>query len=87
MIATQIEARVEAVWKEMLNVEGIAPDQSFFEAGGDSLLMIDMLFRLNSELGVEIDPGFLFEDPTLHGFSALIAASQESYEPAETGAI
>jgi acyl carrier protein len=82
MTASETEQSIKSLWKEMLNIDDIAPDQSFFEAGGDSLQMIDMLFRAGAELGMEIDPGLLFEDPTLRGFSALVAASLQASNPA-----
>ncbi len=66
------EECVKKVWMSILHINNVAADQNFFELGGDSLLMIDMLFQLNEELKVEVDPTFLFEDASLSGFSRLV---------------
>jgi acyl carrier protein len=86
-MTTNVEQHVKAVWSEMLQMDHIAPEQTFFEVGGDSLQMIDMLFRLGSELGMEIDPGLLFEDPSLRGFSALLTAARGVGAKVATGIV
>jgi acyl carrier protein len=69
---TKTEHVVRTVWSEVLGVEDIQKDGDFFALGGDSLLMIDMLFALNDALGVELDPGLLFEGSSLVEFAGLV---------------
>ena len=69
------ELLVASIWKKVLGVEKISGTDSFFEIGGDSMMMVDMLVELGSVLNAEIDPTLLFTDATLHGFSSLVASS------------
>ena len=68
-----VEADVTAVWSQTLANFSIGPEDNFFDLGGDSLQMMDMLFTLSKKFGIEIEPQLLFEDASLQGFSALIA--------------
>lgn len=60
---------IAAIWCNLLNLREIAPDQSYFDLGGDSLLMVDMIMQVSEEFGLEVDPGLIFEDATLAGFA------------------
>ncbi len=75
---TPTEVRIQELWGDLLGVSDIHPEQSFFELGGDSLLMIEMIFRLNKTLNSDIDIGLVFEDPSLRGFSKLVDMSMSS---------
>lgn len=63
---------VAASWRRALGDVEISQTSNYFDLGGSSLLMIDMLTQLSTELGIEIDPGLLFQDATLEGFSRSI---------------
>jgi acyl carrier protein len=76
MEAVEIEAKIQAVWQSILGIGKIGPYQTFFELGGDSVSMIDMVAKTSTELGMEIDPGWLFEDPSLRGFATRVASSK-----------
>jgi phthiocerol/phenolphthiocerol synthesis type-I polyketide synthase E len=71
------EARVQrivgAIWEKELGVARVLPESDFFELGGDSLRILNMLLRLEAELGIEVAAGALFQAPTLHEFCALLA--------------
>ena len=69
----EVEADVTQIWSHILTNFSIGPDDNFFDLGGDSLQMMDMLFTLSKKYGTEIDPQLLFEDASLRGFSALVA--------------
>lgn len=71
---TAVEECVQQVWSEMLKVPVEDKEQTFFDLGGDSLLMIDMLAQLSNALGTEISPNLLFEDASFGGFSKLVSA-------------
>jgi acyl carrier protein len=69
---TPTETAIAQIWEETLEIQGILPDQSYFDLGGDSLRMIDMLLTVGQNLGRDVDPTLLFEDATLRGFSRLV---------------
>lgn len=69
---TPTEKAVSTVWRALLKSENIRPEDNYFELGGDSLMMIDMLAQVGTVLNVEIDPGALFEDSSLRGFARIV---------------
>ena len=48
------ECRILAIMRNVLQNEDLNPDDDFFEAGGDSLLAITLLLRLESEFGTDL---------------------------------
>jgi acyl carrier protein len=73
--AVAIEREISCLWQDILELSEIKPEDSFFDIGGNSLLMLDMLTRLGERLGADIDMGLLFEDSSLRGFAHLIEAN------------
>ena len=69
---TGTEVVIKSIWSELLEVDDIERNQSFFELGGNSLTMIDMLSEVGKAFEVDLDPSLLFEDASLHGFSKLV---------------
>ena len=65
---TETERVVSAIWEHELGQTVVLPENDFFELGGDSLHVLNMLLRVQSQLGIELSPGVLFECPTLRDF-------------------
>lgn len=68
---------VVAAWKDVLRQEQLDGNAHFFALGGDSVALMQVLSRLQTELGLELDPGTLFERPKLAEFSAWVAGQRE----------
>ncbi|WP_246794905.1 non-ribosomal peptide synthetase [Burkholderia perseverans] len=47
--ADALEARLIALWEAVLDIQGITVDQDFFAAGGDSLLIAQLIGRLRAD--------------------------------------
>ncbi|MET0236331.1 MAG: acyl carrier protein [Kibdelosporangium sp.] len=73
---------VRSVWREVLTVEDIADDVTFFDQGGDSLRLVVLVERLNQATGRSLRTIDLFRAGTVRGHSELLA---ESVPPATTG--
>ncbi len=71
---TDIEARISAIWTELLGVEGVGLDADFFDLGGHSLLATRVLTHIEDSLRVRLTLRDLFEAPTVRGLSAKVAA-------------
>ncbi|MFJ9864336.1 acyl carrier protein [Streptomyces sp. NPDC101165] len=56
---------VTAVWTEVLGIDGIGPDDDFFDLGGDSLVATRLTVLLEERLGVEVSPLMVFDHPTV----------------------
>ena len=63
---------VTRVWKNLLHVEEISPDDNFFQLGGHSLLATNLIFSLNDIFNVRIPLKDLFSEPTIIGNSRFI---------------
>ena len=70
--ATFLRRIVNAIWCDVLGVESVADDQSFFDAGGDSILATQVVSRVREMLHVELSVVALFEEPTIAGLARAI---------------
>lgn len=63
--ADELEERLAAIWSELLRAEQVGVHDSFFELGGHSLLAVQLLARVEAELGVELALTDFGEGPTV----------------------
>lgn len=71
-----LEDAVHGIWADILGLDNISPDSDFFDLGGDSILALNMLFRVHGDLGVELPPDTLFENPSLRLFTAAVSEAK-----------
>ena len=57
---TPVESAVAAIYCDLLGLDEISVDDSFFNLGGHSLIAMQVLSRLNTEFDVELTPMLLF---------------------------
>ncbi|MGW0246372.1 non-ribosomal peptide synthase/polyketide synthase [Nocardia goodfellowii] len=80
---TDSERVLTTVFAEVLGLDRVGVDDSFFELGGDSIRSIQVVSRARS-LGVEISPRQMFEHRTAAGLAAVArdrsAAAADSVE-------
>ncbi|MEV0598228.1 amino acid adenylation domain-containing protein [Streptomyces sp. NPDC050315] len=69
---TPYEARMAAHWQALLGGELPGPHHDFFEAGGNSLVLIELIHHLRTEYGAEIPVGPLLKDTTLRGMTRTV---------------
>ncbi len=77
--ATPTEELIAQVWQELLGAERVGVRDDFFELGGDSLLALRTVSRINALFGTAMAPRALFDGPTV----AETAASVEELVLAE----
>jgi 4-hydroxymandelate oxidase len=65
-----------------IGVSDVAPSQSLFEAGLDSLGALDLIERLQISLGADVPPSLLYEHPTI---DALVKYFEEQQPTQEYG--
>jgi amino acid adenylation domain-containing protein len=80
------EARVAAIWQELLGIDDVGAEDNFFDLGGHSLLLIRLQARLQAELGREVPVVELFQFPTVRTLAARLeqgGAAKEDVAAAE----
>jgi amino acid adenylation domain-containing protein len=70
-----IAAAVTGLWQELLGPQRIGPHDSFLDLGGNSLMVTQLLTRLRSRLGVELDFTRFFEAPTVTAVTTAVLES------------
>ncbi|MFF8597266.1 amino acid adenylation domain-containing protein, partial [Streptomyces sp. NPDC015220] len=80
--ATATEELIAEVWQELLGAERVGVHDDFFELGGDSLLALRTVSRINALFGTDLSPRALFERPTVGetaaGVEELVLAELEA---------
>ncbi|MFK0048679.1 amino acid adenylation domain-containing protein [Streptomyces sp. NPDC090741] len=69
---TLYEERVAAHWKGVIGLEVISLHSDFFDSGGSSITLIELIHRLQKEFGIAIPVGLLFKVTTLHGMARTV---------------
>lgn len=74
---TAIEKQLATIWSELLGIEQIGIYDSFFELGGDSLLSVHLLTRIQETLNINLPLFYLFKDPSITGIIKAIDTLQQ----------
>jgi len=69
---TELERRLCEIWAEVLGVESVGVEDSFFDLGGHSLLVIKLVSRIHAQLGIRLSPRRLFESSTVRRLAAVL---------------
>jgi amino acid adenylation domain-containing protein len=72
--SNDLEEKLLAIWREVLQLEMLGVHDDFFALGGHSLLATRVIARVRDQLGIEVPLINLFEYPTIAGFGASITA-------------
>nr|WP_279635930.1 amino acid adenylation domain-containing protein [Kitasatospora cheerisanensis] len=66
---TLFEVRMAEHWKSLLGLELVGLQHDFFEAGGSSIKLIELIHHLQAEFNLSIPVSLLFESTTLRGMA------------------
>ncbi|CAK0762499.1 glutamate-1-semialdehyde 2,1-aminomutase [Gammaproteobacteria bacterium] len=82
-----VERRLVAIWRELLQRDAVGIDDNFFEIGGHSLMVLPLRERLLSEFSYPLSPVDLFRYPTVATLAQFLSASSMNNEatPTTTG--
>src|SRR5262249_54745346 len=84
---TPIEEIVAGIWCEVLRLPAIPRNGNFFNLGGHSLLVTQVLARVRDYLKIELPVRSVFESPTLAEFSQLVRSQINHGRQSELPAI
>lgn len=84
---TQTEKKISVIWEELLKITEASRTDDFFELGGDSLLAIALLSKLQNVFDVSISIKDILAFPVLEQFAAFVDQAQSHHAKiAATGA-
>lgn len=69
---TPTEEAVAALWREVLRQDRVSIRDNFFAVGGHSLTAVNLVGRINRELGSSLPLQVLFDAPTVAGLARLV---------------
>ena len=69
------EQQVAQVWSEVLRVDPIGIHDNFFDLGGHSLLIMQVLSRLRDRFGLRVTVRDVFERPTIAEIAELLSSN------------
>ncbi|MEG4235607.1 amino acid adenylation domain-containing protein [Microcoleus sp. Pol11C3] len=69
---TPSEAKLAAMWAEVLGVQQVGINDNFFELGGHSLLATQIISRIRQAFAIELPLRHLFEAPTIASLGKII---------------
>ncbi|WP_198166952.1 non-ribosomal peptide synthetase [Microbispora sp. ATCC PTA-5024] len=79
---TPVEKAMAAIWSELVGVDTITTEDTFFTVGGHSMLVPLLARRIRERLGVRVSPRDCLANPSLAALSAMVDAAGGG-EPAD----
>jgi amino acid adenylation domain-containing protein len=73
----ELEAKLVALWKEVLGVPKIGIHDNFFDLGGHSLLASVLVAQMQANLGRELPLVAIFQSPTIAGLAETLRSTSE----------
>ncbi len=80
---SEIEKTVFAIWCEVLKITEISLDDVFFQVGGNSLLAMILMAKLNAMYKLDLPIVILFQYPTIASLSAYIASQENRMQSSD----
>jgi len=69
---------VAELWEDLLGIDGLGADDNFFEIGGNSLLLTQLLAQIRKAFRLDLSLSVLFDQPTILEMSNLIEDTRQS---------
>ncbi|CUH64609.1 Beta-ketoacyl-acyl-carrier-protein synthase I [Thalassovita gelatinovora] len=69
---TDVEKRLAGFFQELLGVDQVGVDDSFFDLGGHSLIAVRLFAKIKKSFGTDFAISVLFEAPTIRKIAAML---------------
>ncbi|OBH58687.1 hypothetical protein A5686_23570 [Mycobacterium sp. E2479] len=83
--ASAVEDILAGIFAQVLGLERVGVDESFFDLGGDSLLAMRVIASVNQSLDAGVSVRALFEAPTVAQLAPRIGSDDDGLEPLVAG--
>ncbi|KJB88043.1 hypothetical protein AZ66_09755, partial [Paenibacillus sp. E194] len=77
---TVLELQLVDIWQRVLGIERIGIEDNFFDLGGHSLKILEVIHYIYRELGIELPFRVIYEQQTVERISATIADQKYKHE-------
>jgi amino acid adenylation domain-containing protein len=78
--ATPAEEALAEIYAQVLGLEWVGVDDSFFDLGGDSLLAMQVVAKVNESLDAHVAVRAIFDAPTVRGLSEQLGRADQAEE-------
>ncbi|HYK04977.1 MAG TPA: amino acid adenylation domain-containing protein [Thermoanaerobaculia bacterium] len=75
---TPVEETLAEIWQQVLRLPRVGMDDNFFEIGGHSLLVVQLMTRVEQALHLRIPVIELYKNPTVAALAAHLSADQRT---------
>jgi amino acid adenylation domain-containing protein len=76
-----LRSQLVTIWEDLLGVRPVGIRDDFFQLGGDSLLAVQLVYRIDKACGVKLPLGMLFRFPTIESLStAMVRRESDSWD-------
>ncbi|MFB7428270.1 amino acid adenylation domain-containing protein [Streptomyces hydrogenans] len=72
-----VGAAVLAIWREVLELDDLTPDEDLFDLGGHSLIITAIAARIHERLGAVVPLDVFFDTPTARDVASVVRALRE----------
>ncbi|WP_232376199.1 type I polyketide synthase [Amycolatopsis aidingensis] len=72
---------VAGIWRSVLGVPRVSPEDDFFELGGNSLVAVQLIAQIREATGVRLPLRSVFDTPTVAEMAATVAELKARQEP------
>jgi acyl carrier protein len=76
----EMEAQLVSIWKGVLGLERVSIHDNFFRIGGDSIIAIRLISRINKQLNAALTIAQLYQFNTIAGLSDQIKGNAALHE-------
>ena len=80
------ESKIAQVWQEVLRVDPVGVTDSFKQLGGTSLIAVQLIARMQEQLGRELSIVSIYEYPTIRQFAAHLTGESSSHQESSDAA-
>jgi amino acid adenylation domain-containing protein len=82
--ADEIEVELAGLWKEILGIPAIGPNDDFFQFGGHSLAAARLFSKIEKKFGKQLPLVTAMQAPTIRQMAALLRNSTQAHEQQPT---
>jgi thioesterase domain-containing protein/acyl carrier protein len=75
----QNQEKIMQIWKDILDIESLSPDDDFFRCGGNSLAAIELLIKIQREFQVNFPADTIYLYPTIRQQAFLISQKRGNF--------